>query len=309
MHEGPLLLPGIFPGLPPTFFLAFALGNMRTIVPLAVLALLAAGGLAGCADARSPRRVALDTIPSFPEHFVAPIEEAHADSVWQTRDALAAGLTVRFGGQTTLDGQMLMETESGRVRLKLGGDTVAVFDGRQAWVAPDSAALPRARFHLRAWPYFLAAPYKLDDPGTRLARRGRMPVQQAPAQDDAAFNETMPAARLTFAPGTGDSPDDWYVLYRDPQSGRLAAMGYVVTYGAATAEEATPHAIVYGDYEKVDGVPVPTNWAFYNWSKKQGPHGERTGRVTLHNPRFTTPPDSAFVPPPGAERSARPAEG
>jgi len=273
--------------------------------------LVAAGLFAGCGTpggtGSGTTGVALDSVGSFPERFTAPVEAAHADSVWQRKEALAAGLTVRFGGQTHLRGQMLMETEGRRVRLDLGGDTVAVFDGDTAWVAPDSAALPRARFNLLTWPYFAAAPYKLDDPGTQLQRRGRMPVRQAPARDDAASDRTMPAARLTFTAGTGDSPDDWYMLYRDPQSARLAAMGYVATYGAATAESATPQAIVYDDYQDVGGVPVPTAWVFYDWSKEKGPHGEPVGRATLRNLRFTSPPDSAFAPPPGAERSAMPA--
>lgn len=270
---------------------------------------MAAGLLIGCGQpgGSDMPQGALDSVGTFPERFVAPVEKAHADSVWQRKEALAADLTVRFGEQTRLDGQMLMETEVGRVRLELGGDTVAVFDGKTAWVAPDSTALPRARFNLLTWPYFAAAPYKLDDPGTQLQRRGRMPVRQAPARDDAAADRTMPAARLTFAASTGDSPDDWYMLYRDPQTNRLAAMGYVVTYGAATAESATPHAIVYDSYQHVEGVPVPTEWTFYNWSKAKGPHGEPIGRATLRNPRFTTPPDSAFAPPPNAERSAMPA--
>jgi hypothetical protein len=282
----------------------------RRAVPAAVLAAFFTAGLllAGCADPGGAQQAALDSVSGFPGRFTAPIEAAHADSVWQRRDALAAGLTVRFGGQTRLRGQMLMSTNAGRARLKLGGDTVAVFDGEAAWVAPDSAALPRARLNLLTWPYFAAAPHKLDDPGTQLERRGRMPVRQAPPRDDAAASPTMPAARLTFAAGTGDSPDDWYMLYRDPQTNRLAAMGYVVTYGAATAESATPHAIVYSGYQSVEGVPLPTAWTFYNWSEAKGPHGEPTGRVTLRDPRFVSPPDSAFAPPAGAERVAMPAD-
>jgi hypothetical protein len=277
------------------------------------LALLTAAVLAGCADSGSSSpdgsaptgndtTQATSDTASFQQRFTAPIEQAHADSVWQQKEALSAGLAVRFGGRTSLKGRMLMATDMGRVRMELGGDTVAVFDGSTAWVAPDSAALPRARFHLLTWPYFAAAPHKLRDPGTRLEERGEMPVQHAAVADTA-----MPAARLTFDPGTGDSPDDWYMLYRDPQSGRLAAMGYVVTYGHATAEEATPHAVTYGGYQDVEGVPVPTEWTFYNWSEARGPHGEPIGQVLLQNPRFTTPPDSAFTRPPHAVRSSMPA--
>ena len=37
---------------------------------------------------------------------------------------------------------------------------------------------------------------------------------------------------------TGDAPRDWYILYRDPQSDRLRAMAYIVTYGKAPSDPA-----------------------------------------------------------------------
>jgi hypothetical protein len=84
-------------------------------------------------------------------------------------------------------------------------------------------------------------------------------------------------------------------------------MVYIVTYGKQSAEEATPHAIVYGGYQRVDGVPIPTTWTFYNWSGQRGPHGDPIGRVTLRNPRFAQPADSAFAPPTGAQQASLPA--
>jgi hypothetical protein len=268
-----------------------------------IVALLGGSVLASCADSGdvSPAsgeapRTESDTA-SFQQRFAAPIEEAHADSIWTNSGVLQTGLNVTFGGQTRFDGQMLMETSMGRTRLDFGGDTVAVFDGERVWVAPDTAVAPRAHFNLLTWAYFAAAPYKLRDPGTRLADRDSMMLN----------GQRMPVARLTFEAGTGPSPDDWYMLYRDPQTGRLAAMAYIVTYGKQSAEEATPHAIVYGGYQRVDGVPIPTTWTFYNWSGQRGPPGDPIGRVTLRNPRFAQPADSAFAPPTGAQQASLPA--
>jgi hypothetical protein len=101
-------------------------------------------------------------------------------------------------------------------------------------VAPASAKLERARFHLLTWPYFAALPMKLADPGAHLQLLGERSLR----------GKVYQAVRLTFDPGVGDTPEDWYVLYRDPSSGRLAAAAYIVTYGkSATAASKEPHAI------------------------------------------------------------------
>lgn len=280
--------------------------------PLLLAALLASLALlaAGCAEPM-PQPSRTNAVPdtgvaaqsaadsaTFAAQYAGPIEEAHSADFYRRQGALAAKLKLHFGGQERLKGNLLMTPSTGQTRLDLGGDTVAVFDGTDAWVAPDAAAMPRARFDLLTWPYFLAAPYKLRDPGTRLEDRGTMMLDGKPYD----------AARLTFAPGTGDSPDDWYLLYRDPDTGRLHAMAYIVTYGGTSAREAeqSPHAIVYDDYRTVEGVPVPTTWRFYNWSEDGGLEGNPIGEMDLDNPRFVEPEPDDFARPEGGGRAPAP---
>lgn len=193
---------------------------------------------------------------------------------------------------------MLFTPEVGEARLDLADGTVAVFDGERAWVSPAGAEFPQARFHLLTWPYFLAAPFKLRDPGAHLEDLGTRPLDGA----------EHPAARLTFDPGVGDSPDDWYVVYRDPSSDRLAAMAYVVTYGGRSAEEAgaEPHAITYHDLQQVDGATLPTTWRMWHWSEEEGVHGDPIGEVVLTDLAFVTPPGDAFERPADAQEDPLP---
>lgn len=234
---------------------------------------------------------------SFAARFAAPIEAAHGEDAWSAAEAVSANLTVVYGGQTVIDGRLLFTPEVGRSRLELADGTVAVFDGERAWVSPASAELPQARFHLLTWPYFLAAPFKLRDPGTHLEDLGTRPLDGV----------EHPTARLTFDPGVGDSPDDWYVVYRDPESGRLAALAYVVTYGSTREQaEAEPHAITYHDDATVGGTTLPTTWRLWNWSEAEGIHGEPLGEVTLADLRFATPPPGAFERPADAKEDPLP---
>jgi hypothetical protein len=192
---------------------------------------------------------------------------------------------------------MLMKTDMSRTRFERADGAVAIWDGSDAWVAPASADFPRARFHVLTWPYFLSAPMKLTDPGTYLEPLGRRELQ----------GETYTAAKLTFGPGVGDTPDDWYILYRDDVTNRLHAMAYVVTYGKTLDEaEAEPHAITYDVFEEIEGVQLATRWTFWLWSEAEGIHGEPIGSVALDDVEFVEPPADAFDVPEGAAKQELP---
>ena len=223
--------------------------------------------------------------------FAATIGKAHGAAGWHGQEAFAADIQVSFGGNTVIDGTLLTRTDTSGVRIELKNGAVAVWDGEEAWVTPSAEAFRGARFHVLTWPYFVAVPMKLQDPGTHVAVLGQKSLN----------GEPYDTARLTFGEGVGDTPDDWYILYREPDSHQLKAMAYIVTYGNPVEKaEQAPHAIVYSDFATVDGVVVSKSWTFYNWNEAQGAHGDPIGAVTITNPRFVTPPEGAFTKPEGA---------
>jgi hypothetical protein len=229
--------------------------------------------------------------------FAGPIETAHGRAAWYAAKALEARLSLSFGGRPALAGSLLFRTNLAASRIELGDGTVAVFDGSSAWVSPASSRFERARFHLLTWPYFAALPMKLRDPGTHIELLGERPLRA----------KAYLAARLTFDPGTGDTPDDWYVLYRDRDSGRLVAAAYIVTYGTtASAAGKEPHAITYDDFVRLDGTQVATTWTFWHWSEERGITGEPIGSGKLTGLRFVQPGPGAFVRPPGAREDKLP---
>ncbi len=229
--------------------------------------------------------------------YASSIGEAHGLETWQDKAALEARITVDFGGQRVVSGTLLTETSMGRVRLTLDDGSVVVYNHGDAWTSPADSAFEGARFHILTWPYFLAAPMKLVDPGTHVETLGSLPL---------AEGEPLAAARLTFENGVGDSPDDWYILYRDAHD-RLAGMAYIVTFGKSTEEaEKEPHAITYHDFVTVDGVTLSKRWQFWNWTREKGIHGDPIGEVHLSDPRFVTLDPAAFTRPEGARPEPAP---
>ena len=237
---------------------------------------------------------ALAAAPTLADCMPHKVEAAHGGEIWNGKQAFEAQIVVEFGGNKLIDGRMLTDTAVGKARFELRDGTVLVFDGADAWKAPAGAPFERTRFHVLTWPYFLAAPMKLDDPGTRWEDLGRLPY---------GGGRELPAGRLTFGDGVGDSPDDWYIVYTHPQSHRLEAMAYIVTFGTSVEEaESKPHAVVYDRYEEVDGVQLATRWRFFGWDEATGVKSEQIGEVMLSYLRFVEPAADAVTAPEGAEK-------
>ena len=228
---------------------------------------------------------------------------AHHENLWPRDKVLRTEFALEFDGLGEMAGTMFYDLHRDLVRMELTApeECTLVWDGEKAWVAPSEAELPRARFHLRTWSYFLAAPFKLNDPGTSLEE------QEVRRMLDRGWE----TARLTFQPEVGDAPDDWYLLYVDPVRYTLKAMAYIVTYGKSTDAqladaEADPHAIVYEDYALIHGLLISPSWTFYNWSDDRNIHGDPIGTVELSGLNFVEPRDGLFAQPADAREDPRP---
>ncbi|WP_124981527.1 heat-shock protein Hsp90 [Nonlabens xiamenensis] len=230
--------------------------------------------------------------------FTAAIEKAHKKMDFMQKDALVYDLKVVFGGNTLLEGTTTMRTDGSQIRIdKKDGSQIFYKEGNVYGSSPE-AIDPMARFHILTWSYFLTAPFKFNDPGTQWSNEKKL-----------AWGESeVPTAKLQFKSGTGDAPDDWYIVYKDESSGQLLGMAYIVTYGKSLEEaEEEPHAIKYEDYELVDGVPLSTRWSFHMWNEEDG-YTEPIGEVNLENIKFVSASTVDFTMPQNAQTIPLPEE-
>ena len=227
--------------------------------------------------------------PEIPDlvarRMIRNIEQAHGKQAWLQHKAFRAELSVVYQGSKVIDAEMSFEPGTGRSRLDLLDGTILVFDGETVWQSPKDAEVEMARFHALTWPYFLAAPFKLSDPGAKLKSE----------QIRLLNGQLCQTGRLTFESGTGDTPNDWYLLYEQPGTGRLGAMAYIVTYGSSVDQaEQDPHLIMYETMEQFDGVTLSTNWTFWPWSLEEGMTGNRLGEASLEEVEFFEPEEGHF---------------
>lgn len=119
----------------------------------------------------------------------------------------------------------------------------------------------------------------------------------------------VPTGRLTFGTKVGDAPDDWYVVYADPESNRLRGLASIVTFGPTSVSEAEqePHAIVYDGYRRIDDALISTRWTFRLWSREQGVHGPTLGTAELSRlGLMKSVPPGTFARPEGAREATLP---
>lgn len=168
------------------------------------------------------------------------------------------------------------------------------FDGEKAWIMPGPDAFPStARFWTTTPYYFLGMPFVLGDPGTRFEALPDADLDGAPHH----------LVKVTYAAGTGDSPDDYYILYLDADAGTLSALRYVVAYpGFFEPGQHSPEKLmVYSDYQTVGGLRMAHALDTYAWNADEQARGDKVTDVKVSRLRFGLRyPDDLFAPPEGA---------
>ncbi|MGH9856544.1 MAG: hypothetical protein ACRD4B_01750, partial [Acidobacteriota bacterium] len=163
------------------------------------------------------------------------------------------------------------------------------WDGKKAWSENWKAPFP-PRFAALLNYYFLNLPWLALDRGVNLGKPGKAKLWDDPTE--------YITVKMTFVPGIGDTPDDYYILYIDPKNHRLKACEYIATYASIQppgAKATPPNILVYEAFTTVDGLVVPTRYSIY-----QKDH-TRIGTCEIRNWSFKKPFDAnRLTMPPGA---------
>lgn len=239
-----------------------------------------------------PTTLALADGPADATALAQASMRAHGVERWWGTRALRADVRIVFGGKVAVDGTFTFETNAGRARYDMRSGPSVLFDGKTAWAMPAGAQVPRGRFHVLTWPWFVYAPFKQDGSGVKLGEI-----------EHRTFRGKRYATILqTFAKGEGDTPDDWYRLYIDPQTKRLAAMSYIVTYGRSLAKaQQSVSIIVYSNEIDVDGCWIARDLTFYKVdAKTEQPLGPPKATGQVRNLQFVHPVEGLFSKPAGA---------
>ncbi|WP_275316681.1 heat-shock protein Hsp90 [Tenacibaculum bernardetii] len=216
------------------------------------------------------------------KEFTSSIEKKHQKEVFMKKKYISFDIDIKFGGAEHLLGKITQETGGGKIKIEKKDGSIIIFDGTNVYVKGIAEKLHEgARFDIFTWSYFLGLPYKLNDKGTIWSDLDKNKWGQV----------DLETAKLSFSSGTGDAPDDWYIIYKNSKSSILEGAAYIVSYGKGKEKaEKEPHAIKYNSYTVIDGALIPKNWTFHMWSLEDG-YKNKIGEVQLSNVIFTEQAD------------------
>ena len=192
---------------------------------------------------------------------IEAIETAHKKEDFLKQKGIQFDIKLIFGGKERLTGRMTLLTNSSKGLIELKDSSMIYFDNQKVYSSPALKNKKGIRFDAYTWSYFFLFPYKLSDPGTIWAN----------TEEKQLNGETYNAHKLTFESNVGDAPDDWYLVYADPNSGIINYSAYIVTANKSVEKaEEDPHAIEYLNYSEIDGIPLAHEWKFWGWRAQEG---------------------------------------
>ncbi|MAZ73982.1 MAG: hypothetical protein CMC70_12635 [Flavobacteriaceae bacterium] len=210
------------------------------------------------------------------------VEVFEADTTSQNHPAALTSVFAAHGGWNTwsqmnnlcfeIDGKGGTETHTIDLRNRKTKiehkDWSIGYDGDDVWVLQnkEDAYQGNARFYHNLMFYFYAMPYILGDAG--IIYTEMEPTELA--------GKTYNPIKVGYKAGVGDSPEDEYILYFDPETNKMSWLGYTVTY--RTSEKSnTWHFIKYDQWQEVNGLLLPSKLTWYNVANNK-PTDERNDR-------------------------------
>lgn len=186
-----------------------------------------------------------------------------------------------LNGKTPRDSYQVIDTWSNKARHTSVADSTAQFGwtGKNAWVKEkDSTAFA---YDTKFWAltplYFLGQPFVLSGEGVNLELLPEKTYKE----------KKQDVVKVTFDAGTGDAPDDYYILYFDKELHKLGAIRYIVSYpeyfkdGGHAPEKFME---VLGE-NNVEGILFPTNYKTH-WLTNDEKPGEYITKIEVSNVSF-----------------------
>ncbi|APQ18063.1 DUF6503 family protein [Maribacter hydrothermalis] len=185
--------------------------------------------------------------------------------------------------KTTRDSYQTVDTWSNRAVHTSATDSTDKFGwtGEKAWVkANDSTAFA---YDTKFWAltplWFVGHPFILNGEGVNLE-----------LLDSEIYKEKeYHVVKVTFDAETGDAPDDYYILYVNKETNKLAVMRYIVSYPEyfKDGEHAPEKFTEFIGEQVVDGITMPGGFKTY-WTVKENQPGEYITKIDFTNVAFKT---------------------
>jgi hypothetical protein len=190
-------------------------------------------------------------------------------------------------GSTPRNTYQVVDTWNSKARHQSATDKTAEFgwNGEKLWVTDTSAFAYNTRFWAMTPYFFMGQPFALDGEGVNL--------EMLPQKEHK--NQTQDVVKVTFDAGTGDAPDDYYILYFNTDSHQLSVIRYIVSYpGYFPKGKHTPEKFMeLIGKQNVNGIVLPKGYKTYMLAENELP-GKHVTNITLSEVEFLPETKAAY---------------
>lgn len=192
----------------------------------------------------------LDVTTSIYPENITKIFSAHGGiDTWNAMKGLVFEMQIPEGKEVTTtdlkNRKSLIETD----KFKIG------FNGEKVWLKQDSLIYKgNPKFYYNLMFYFYAMPFVLADDG----------IIYEDVEPLIFEEKEYSGIKISYQSGVGESPDDEYILYYNPETYTMEWLAYTVTY--FTKEKSKEfHFIKYSNWQTVEDLLLPETLTWYNY--------------------------------------------
>ncbi|MEC3908403.1 DUF6503 family protein [Tamlana sp. 2201CG12-4] len=189
------------------------------------------------------------TTSIYPEN-ISKVFEAHGGvENWNKMQSLTFTIPNPNGGEVTTTDLKYRKSLIDMPNHILG------FNGKDIWLKDKDTTQYKGnpKFYYNLMFYFYAMPFVLADDG----------IIYEEAEPLVFEDKSYPGIKIAYESGIGESPDDEYILYYDPDTYQMSWLAYTVTYFSKEKSKDF-RFIQYGNWQEVDGLLLPETISWYN---------------------------------------------
>ncbi|MBN4047160.1 hypothetical protein JYU05_01285 [bacterium AH-315-P13] len=243
-----------------------------------------------CKQEEKTNNVSEETIEvltkTYPEN-ISKIFTAHGNlDTWNTMQSLVFTMPKPDGDEITTTN--LKSRES---LIKMPNHTIG-FNGKELWLLQKDTTTYKGnpRFYYNLMFYFYAMPFILADDG----------IDYKDAEPLSFDGKDFPGILISYDAGVGESPEDEYIVYYNPETYKMEWLGYTVTYFSKEKSKEF-HFIKYSEWQTIDSLELPKTLTWYNYENNQ-PTTKRNDLEFINvSISKTKPEDSLFEKPKDAK--------
>lgn len=197
----------------------------------------------------------LDVTTSIYPENITKVFDAHGGiDTWNKMQGLTFTMEKPNGNEVTTT-----DLKNRKSLIEMPKHTIG-FNGKSVWLKHKDTTQYKgnAKFYYNLMFYFYAIPFIFGDDG----------VIYQDIEPLIFEGKTYPGIKIAYEAGVGESPEDEYILYYNPETYKMEWLGYTVTFFSKEKSKEF-HFIKYSNWQTINGLVLPEILTWYNYENNK----------------------------------------